>query len=292
MKKYILFLVILSCSYLINAQNTYTVDGKTYELKTETDGALDLLWNVIDGNYRYFIKKEDDSIIELTNKKGANNKYDEAYKASLNSLTQGSNLSTEKVKFTLFSLRNFVDTYNTYIDPSYSKGFKKAKLKTRLLVFGGITNSPFVNNPENKTNPLFGAEIEVYDGDNLPRHSLFFQIKHVLSSDEFDYSTTQLGLGYRFRFVKSNAFNLYANVIAATYNSSKSTFSYLDEGIVISEERSANSFDIPFIFGIGVDVKVTENSFITLTYDELFAAFLDNQGNFSSHFAIGYKFNL
>ena len=292
MKKYILFLIVLCCLHITNAQNTYTINGETYELKTETEGALDLLWNVIDGDYRYFIKKEDNSIIELTNKKSTDNSYDEAYKATLDALTQGSNLSTEKVKFTLYSLRKFIDSYNISIDPSYSQSLKRSKLSSRLLIFGGLTNSPFVDNPENKSSALFGAEIEVYEGESTPTHSLFLQVKHVLGTDEFDYSTTQLGLGYRFRFIKKKGFNIYANVIAASYNSSKNTVSFLDEDVVITKERSANSFDIPFIFGIGADIKVTENSFITLTYDELFAAFIDNQGNFSNHFAIGYKFNL
>lgn len=292
MKKIILFLAFLSYTFTIHAQNTYTVNGETYELKTEAEGALDLLWNIIDGNYRYFIKKEDNSIIELTNKKGTNNTYDEAYKDVLNALTQGSTLSTDKVKFTLFSLRNFIDDYNRYIDPSYSESFKTSKLKTRLLLFGGVTNSPFVDNPDNKTNPLFGAEIEVFEGETTPTHSLFLQAKHVLGNDDFDYSTTQIGLGYRFRFIKANGWNFYANVLAATFNSSKSTVSFLDEDVVITEERSANSFDVPFIFGVGADIKITENSFVTLTYDELFAVFLDNQGNFSKHFTIGYKFNL
>jgi len=292
MKKTILFLIVLCCSYVLHAQNTYTVNGETYELKTEVNGTLDLLWNIINGEYRYFVKKEDDSIVELTNIKSSDNKYSEAYKATLNNLTQNSNLSTDRLKFTLYDLRNFIDSYNAFADADYAVISKKTKLSTRILLFGGLTNSPFVENPENKSNPLLGAEIEVFEGSSIPKHSLFFQIKHVLSSDDFDYSTTQLGLGYRFRFIRKEAFNVYANVIAATYNVSKSTISYLDEDVVITEERSANSFDVPLIFGIGADIKITENSFITITYDELFAAFLDNQDNFSTHFAIGYKFNL
>ena len=52
------------------------------------------------------------------------------------------------------------------------------------------------------------------------------------------------------------------------------------------------SFDVPFIFGIGSDIKVSKNSYITIIYGELFAIFLNNQGNFSTDISIGYKFNL
>ena len=293
MKKIILLLLFVSCSHLVLAQKSYDVNGERYELKTEVEGSIDLLWAIIDGNYRYFIKKQDESIIELTNTRLDSGDYDEAYKSTLAEATQGSNLATDKLKFTLYDLRTFIDTYNAAVDSSYNSTNVDAKLKTRLLIFGGLTNSPFVDNPENESNPLFGAELEFYSSSAMPRHSLFFQVKHVLDSDEFPYSTTQLGLGYRFRFVNKESFNIYANVIAATYNFSKSKVTIIDENSnVTTEERSADAFDVPFIFGVGADIRVSDNSFITITYDELFAAFFDNQGNFSTDIAIGYKFNL
>jgi hypothetical protein len=78
----------------------------------------------------------------------------------------------------------------------------------------------------------------------------------------------------------------------ATLNFSNATILVNNDDIITTEEISDISFDVPFIFGIGADIRITENSFITLAYNELFALFLDNQGNFSQDFAVGYKFNL
>jgi hypothetical protein len=57
-------------------------------------------------------------------------------------------------------------------------------------------------------------------------------------------------------------------------------------------DSNETSFDIPFIFGLGSDIKVGKNNYITIIYGELFAILLDNQGNFSTDIAVGYKFNL
>ncbi len=59
-----LFLIVTKT----NAQDQYTVDGKQYSLFTEIEGPLTLLWNTVDGEYRYFSKKGD-VILELTNTK-------------------------------------------------------------------------------------------------------------------------------------------------------------------------------------------------------------------------------
>ncbi|MBT8265978.1 MAG: hypothetical protein KJO41_09190 [Bacteroidia bacterium] len=287
MKKLIFFLFLISFSLNGHAQETYTVNGEMIELKTEADGSIDLLWNIIDNRYRYFVRKND-QIIELVNTKGSDKKFQEEYKDVLNELVSGSNLNADKVNLTLFSLRRFIDEYNLQVDPNYSSSAKDAKIETRLLIFGGVTNSPFVENPENITNPLFGAELELFEVNNLPRHSLFLQVKHVLSNDDFKYSITQFGVGYRFRIINQRAFNFYANVIPATFNFSKNEF--MSEETTVDE--SGSSFDAPFIFGVGADFRISDNSFITVTYDELFALFLDNQGNFSNHLALGFKLNL
>lgn len=284
MRKVLVFLSFFMCSLTVIAQETYTVDGNTYELKTEVSGTIDLLWNIIDGRYRYFVKK-DAQIIELKNSKGADNKFQEEYKSTLSDLTQGSNFSTDKLNLTLFSLRSFIDDYNAQVDPNYSKESNDIKIESRLLFFGGVSNNPFIENPTNKTNPLFGAEIEFTEAINLPRHALFFQVKHVLSSDEFKYSITQFGVGYRFRIIRQRSFNIYANLTAATFGFTNNEFVIDDEVI----EDSGSTFDAPFIFGVGADYRISDSSFITLTYDELFALLLDTEGNFSTHISIGYK---
>ena len=285
-KKIIFFIACLSCTCFSSAQESYTVNGESIILKTEVDGTMDLLWTIIDNRYRYFVRMEDE-IMELVNTKGPNNKFQEEYKNVLGLLANDSQ-AADKVKFTLYGLRTFIDTYNAEADTNYVATTKNAEVQARLLIFGGITNSPFTNNPDNKTNPLAGLEIEVFEASNLPRHSLFFQSKHVFKSDEFKYSNTQLGLGYRFRIIKHEAVNFYANMIFSTYNFTNSEFVLDGETI----EQSKNAFDTPFIFGVGVDIRISKNSFITLAYDELFALFKENQGNFSTHLSIGYKLNL
>ena len=269
------------------SQETYTVNGETLELKTEIDGKLDLLWNVIDGKYRYFVKTEDGTITELKNTKDDNNDYQEEYKSTLSSLTNGN--STDKLKLTLYSLRNYIDSYNASVDTSYTSTSTESNVQFRLGFSGGITNNPFVGNPDNTKTPLIGAELEIYEANVLPRHSGFLQARHAFENDDFKYSTSELSLGYRFRFINKERFSIYGQVKLATINFSN--FTFLDENDM-EVDSNETSFDIPFIFGVGSDIKVGNNSYITIIYGELFALLLDNQGNFSTDIAIGYKFNL
>jgi len=292
MRKIIFLLLFILFCFSASAQKQYTINGETLELKTEVTGTIDLFWNIIDHEYRYFVRK-DNVITELVNTRGNNNKFQEEYKTTLSELTKDSGLNTSDVKLTLYDLGNFINKYNASQDSNYIIASKEAIIKSRLLVFGGVTNSPFINNPDNINNPQFGAEIEVFEGNILPRHTLFFEIKHVLNNDEFKYSTTQLSLGYRFRFINTEKFILYANMVFGTYNFSKNTLSFINEAdAIITEEITNNGFDAPFAFGIGADFKITPNSFITLNYNELFALFVDSQDNFSTNVALGYKFNL
>lgn len=292
MKKIIFLLLFVLFCFSTSAQKQYTIKGETLELKTEVTGTIDLLWNIINREYRYFVRKND-VITELINTRGNNNKFQEEYKTTLSELTKDSGLNTSDVKLTLYDLGNFINKYNASQDSNYVIATKEANIKSRLLIFGGVTNSPFINNPDNINNPQFGAEIEIFEGNILPRHTLFFEIKHVLNNDEFKYSTTQLSLGYRFRFINTEKFILYANVVFGTYNFSKNTLLFINEAdVIITEEITNNGFDAPFAFGIGADFKITSNSFITLNYNELFALFVDSQDNFSTNIALGYKFNL
>jgi hypothetical protein len=50
--------------------------------------------------------------------------------------------------------------------------------------------------------------------------------------------------------------------------------------------------DIPLTFGIGADIRLTDSSYLTINYNELFAALLENNGSFSTNITLGYKFNL
>lgn len=292
MKKLLLIICFLLSYWQTNAQDTYKINDESLELITEVDGTLDLLWNIIDGKYRYFIRTNDGSIVELKNTKGDSKKFQEEYKITLDNLTSGSGLSSEKVNLTLYSLKTFVDQYNLKSDSNYQTQISKSKLLFRLGFFGGITNSPFISNPDNLKTPLFGAELEVLETTNLTRHALFMQLKHVLEQEELLYSTTELSLGYRFRFINKETFSFYGNVKFATLNFSNATVVINNNGVLTSEKINETAFDVPLIFGVGADIRITKNSFVTLAYNELFALFLDNQGNFSTDFTLGYKFNL
>jgi len=286
MKKIICVLCVLLSFSALQAQETYTVAGETLELKTEVEGKLDLLWNIIDSEYRYFVRTEDNAITELKNTK-QDNDYQEEYKTLLGELTNGT--STKKLNLTLFSLKEFIDDYNTSADSNYQSTVKRSKVQIRLGVFGGITNSPFVTNPDNVKSTLFGGELEIVEAKQISRHAVFMQLKHVLEHDDLPYTTTELSLGYRFRFINKAQFSLYGNVKVATLNFSEATV--LNSGNMV-ENFDETAFDVPFIFGVGADIRITNGSFITLAYNELFALFIDNQGNFSTDFSIGYKFNL
>lgn len=287
MKKIILLCVIFTLSSSLYSQETYSVNGETLELKTEVDGKLDLLWNVIDGKYRYFVRTENGTITELKNTKSPEGNYNEDYKTTLYQLTNGQ--STKNLKLTLYSLKDFFDSYNTLVDDSYSSIQSDKKLGLRFGFSGGITNNPFVGNPDNTFAPLIGVELELYDANNESRHSGFLQGRHAFSTDDFNYATTEFSLGYRFRFIHQDTFSLYGQTKFATVNFTDVTF--IDAN-AMEADINETAFDLPFIFGIGTDIKISDNSYITFIYSELFAVFFDNQGNFPVDFSLGYKFNL
>lgn len=287
-------IVFLCCTVSVSfSQKEYKVDGESFQLKTEVEGSIDLLWNVIDGNYRYFVEK-DGEIEELTNTKNNSGSFQEEYLITLKELTGNSEVNSKSVKLILPSLRDFVNQYNASADPNYVITQYKIELKSRLGLFAGVTNNPFIENPDNLTTPLFGAELELYDDNIAKRHATFLQLTHILENDELKYSTTEIALGYRFRFIYSEKFNMHANLKLVTLSFSNSTVTYVDEDTMeeFTEDKSATSFDAPVIFGIGADLKISDNSFITFYYNELFALSLDNQGNFSTNIALGYKFKL
>lgn len=287
MKKSLL-LILLFLTFQINySQENYTVNGETLELKTEVEGTLHLLWTSEGGKYRYFVKTKDGTITELKNTKDDNKNYLEEYKTTLSNLTNG--METDKLKFRLYDLKAFINTYNISKDSDYTSVVKSGKVGLRLGIFGGLTNNPFVDNPENKKVGLIGGELEIFEANLMPRHSGFIQARHTFDADDFDYSTNEVALGYRYRIINQSSFSIYGQVKFATLNISNSSLP--DEN---GNLKSINdtSFDIPFIFGIGSDIKISDNSYITIAYGELFALFLDNQGNFSTDISIGYKFNL
>ena len=286
MKKIVIVICFFFSIGLIKAQETYTVQGETLQLKTEVEGQLDLLWNIINGQYRYFVITSANAITELKNTKNENRQFQEEYKTTLQNLT---GVSADKVNLTLTDLKKYIDDYNLAQDSNYISSVYNAKLQLRLEVFGGITNSPFINNPMNSISPQIGAELELLDGNHIKRHALFMPLRHVLKTNDFKFTTTELALGYRFRFINLKTINVFAQTKFATLNFLKNTVTGSND---IPVEITETVFDIPFTFGIGADIQLTENSTMTIRYNEIFAALLENNGNFSTNITLGYTFNL
>ena len=286
MKRLGLIFSFLLCISTLQAQENFTVKGENLQLKTEVEGQLDLLWNIIDGHYRYFVRTSDNTITELVNTRDENRQFKNEYKTTLENLT---GVSANNVNLTLNDIKRYIDSYNLSQDSSYQTTIYNAKLQLLLGVFGGITNSPFINNPDNAIAPQFGAELELLDANRIKRHALFMELRHVLKTNDFDYTTTELALGYRFRFINKRSFSLFGQTKFATLNFSKNTILAPNDLPVDVEETV---FNIPLTFGIGADIRLSDSSFLMIRYNELFAVLIENKGNFSTNLTLGYKFNL
>lgn len=280
---------ILSAGTL-QAQQQYTVEGQTYNLNTEVEGALTLLWNTIDGEYRYFSKKGND-IVELKNTK-QNGDYQEEYKQILQQQTSDAPVSTEKVKLTLPSLHAFFATYNKKKDPNFNETEKSIDLQFRLGAFAGVGNSVYTENPTNELQPIAGIDLELIDNVKLRRHSIVFRFKQTFESSEYKYSASQLSLNYRFKFVKSPKFDAFINTkfAALTFSSREYTVIPFGGSAMVNKE-SGSDFSAPITFGLGADYKVG-NGYITFNYNDIVGLSVDNNGEFPIDFTFGYKFNL
>jgi len=284
----LVFTLFLSVSSF--AQMTHTIDGKSYELTEEITGKASLFYVVAEGKYRYFIKKND-ALTELTNTKDENGKYQSEYKEILSILTADAAKDISKVNLTLASLRTYIDQYNKASDIDYKLQAERPETKARLGGFAGMSNNPFVKNPNNTMVPVFGAEVEVYD-EKRSRHSLGVIFKQSLEADDFKYSSSQFGLFYRFRVFNKESFSIYPQATLATYTFSKSeTTTTVGTTTTVSKE-SGSTLDAPIILGIGADIKLG-NGYITLSANELVALIsFENRGNTPLDLRLGYKFNL
>ena len=284
MKKIGLVLCFFLTFYSSIAQETYTIEGETLELKTEIEGELDLLSGVIEGRFHFYVRTSDNVITELVNTKIGRHNYLKEYRETLENLT---NRSAFDVDFNLGDLKTFIDDYNASQDSNYERFTSKNELMLMLEFFGGITNSPLVFNENNSIALQFGAELQI--STKTSKHALFVRSRYVFKTDDFEYSTTEFALGYRFRVVNTESLKLFAQTKFATLNLAKNTVPGPNDTLV---NTSDSVFDIPFTFGIGADIKVSQKSFITVRYNELFAVLNDNQDNFSTNLTLGYKFSL
>lgn len=285
--------ILICCIFFLapslQAQEEYTVDGETYSLKSEVKGDLELLWNVIDNHFRYFLKKGD-YITELKNTK-VNGKYQEDYKEVLKEQTADVTISTKKVDLTLPSLQRFFVKYNTLKDPAFVDTKVDSRLNLRLGAYGGVTNSIYTSNINNTNQAVGGLELELVDLVNLKRHSLVLGFRHTFESSDYKYSVSQLSLNYRFKFIKSSRFDMYVNTKFASLSFFEIETSVDDEGVSKVINESGTDFSSPIAFGIGADIMVG-NGYITLGYHDIVALNMDNNKEFPIDFSLGYKFNL
>ena len=288
---FVLFLFLSSGN--LQAQQQYIVDGQTYTLNTEVEGSLTLLWNIINGEYRYFSKQGKD-IIELKNTK-QNGDYQEEYKETLKQQTSDAPVSTEKLKLTLPSLHSFFAEYNQEKDPSFGEEEKSIELQFRLGAFVGMSNSIYTENPTNALQPVAGIDLEMVDAVKLKRHALVLRFKQTFESSEYKYSASQISLNYRFKFVKTPKFDAFINVkFAALTFSTKEIITHVAESnppIIYTEDISGSDFSAPVTFGIGADYKVG-NGYITFNYNDIVGLSVDSNKEFPIDFTLGYKFNL
>ncbi|WP_432411890.1 hypothetical protein [Rasiella sp. SM2506] len=288
MKRILLFLsFILLAQLQIFAQETYSVDGQSYSLKTEVDGSLTLLWNTIDGDYRYFAKKGN-TITELKNSK-TNGRYQEEFKEALQLLTVDNPVHTDKVNLTLSSLREYVNTYNKQVDPSFSNERPSIKLSARLGIFAGVSNAIFTQNPNNTLLPVAGIDFELIDEVKLKRHSVVLRLKQTFGNDEFQYNATQASLNYRLKFVKTETLDVFLNTKFVSYTYSSRDDFLLNDGTLGSD--SGGDFTAHGIFGLGADYKLG-NGYLFFTYNDIVGIGLDSHDSFPVDFTVGYKLSL
>lgn len=272
-------------------QENKTVSYNDLNLNLVIEGNLDLLWTLDEQRYRYFIRTETGEILELENKRIEGRKYDESYKKTLSEYTNPTEKELKKLRFTLFHLSEYVDAQNLRSDPNYVQQSERAKIVLNGSALGGITNIPLFENPDNEILPQIGFELELIDEGNFPRHALYLQARHVFSSDNLNYQNTELAFGYRFKIIRQQNFNLFANLAFATLGFIEAERSYYNvDDELIEEKIDKTTFETPFSLGLGADYRIGKNGFLTAQYNEIVALLVENTGNFSMNFLVGYKF--
>ena len=268
------------------AQETFIINKDTLQLNREVKGPLNLFWTQEDLSYRYFVQKGK-RMVELI-------KEDDRYKEQLSELTADSKVKTRDVQFVLYSLRHFVNSYNSLVQEDYVSNEATDNIKQRIGLFTGLSNNIYTDNPNNALAPVAGLEYEFYDPNLAPRHSAFLQLRHSFETNDFSYSATALSLSYRFKALYFKGFDLHIDArLASLYYSEETIALTNDAGEVVAvQDDSGFTFTAPFSFGIGSDIRITPNSFITVGYNDIFAIVLDSNGNFPIDFTVGYKYSL
>jgi hypothetical protein len=282
----ILAIIIFLATTSLAAQKVFIIEGDTLQLQREVKGPLSLYWNLEGTTYRYFVQKEK-TMRELTNRDGE-------YKNTLNELTSDADIKTDDVKFLLYSLKHFANNYNALVQEDYSYNATTPNIQHRLGLFTGLSNNKYTTNPDNVIAPVLGLEFEFFDPNLAPRHVAFLQLRQSFKRDQYRYSSTQLSVNYRFKVLYFSGFDLHIDTELATLLYSEDKVNIINEAgeIIAVEDDSGFSFTAPFSFGLGADIKVTDVSYITLSYNDIVSLVLDGNGSFPLDFTVGYKFSL
>lgn len=292
MQKFKLFFLLwlLCSSAKIAAQQTFIIEGDTLQLQREVKGSLSLFWNQEDTKYRYFVQKEN-RMVELRDSL-INGKLQ--YREQLAKLTSDTEIRTDDVKFLLYSLKHFVNSYNALVQEDYEFNEASTNIKQRLGLFVGLSNNKYTENPENIISPIVGLEYEFYDPNLAPRHSAFLQLRQSFKREEYRYSSTQLSINYRFKALYFKGWDVHIDTELATFLYSEDKVRIKDDSgeVVAIKDDSGFSFTAPFSFGIGSDIRITDNSFISVGYNDIFAIALDGNDSFPVDFTVGLKYNL
>lgn len=268
------------------AQETYVIEGDTLQLQREVKGSLSLFYTQQGLDYRYFVQKGN-RLIELR-------KADDAYKEQLKELTPDAKLRIQDVKFVLYSLRHFVNKYNATVQEDYTFNDATDDIQQRIGLFVGLSNNIYTENPENILAPMLSLEYEFFDPNLAPRHVAFLQLRHSFKQDEYQYSSTQFSINYRFKALYFSGFDVHIDAELATFLYSEDSTRITDDSGEVTAiiEENGFTFTAPFNFGVGADIRLTDNSFISLSYNDIVSIVLDSNGNFPIDFSIGYKYNL
>ena len=291
-KRISILLFFILCTVNLAAQEIFIVEGDTLALNKEVEGTLSLYWNEEWNRYRYFVQKRE-HFVELKNEQveGGEKKK---FQLQLEKLTADANISTRDVKLLLYSLKHFTNLYNSAVEENYVYNASSSNFKHRIGFFTGLSNNIYTKNPENIIAPVVGLEYELYDPNLAPRHAAFLQLRQSFERDEYTYSSTQLTINYRFKFIYKPDFDVYLDTeLVNFYYSQEDIYVTNDQGEIDSVKKESG-FDLmaPLSFGVGAGVRITESGIITVGYNDIVSIFLDSNGSFPVDFTVGYKFSL
>lgn len=288
----LLVVLFLGFPWIGFSQEITEIDGKTYELTTEVEGPMTLLWSKEGKKFRFFSKKEGE-IVELKNTK-TGGKFQEEYKEVLKNQTRDISISSEKVKFTPRSLAAFFNEYNRLKDPEYALHKKESDLEFRLGFFGGVDNVIFTDNINNSLHGIGGIDFELVD-PKLKHHALVLQLKQTFKTDDHDYSSSEMSFNYRFKFLVSEKMDVFINFRFAAFYFSEERYEVFEEndpnGSWISYSDSGFGVGAPLTFGIGADYKIG-NGYLTFGFQDIFGLNVTSNKEFPIHFSLGYKWVL